>query len=206
MLIVFEGIDGSGKSTQAQKTYEWLRAIAPDRNPILTRQPGGTQLGVKVREILLNGGELLPEAEFYLFLADRVQHVHEVIIPALENNQIVICDRWWYSTVVYQSILGGIEEWMVAHRCIEASQQIHPNLTLWIDTEPFAAKARAKGDRMDSKPFELYRQCQNAYCRTLRKWCGVAHERIDGNGTEDEVFEQVKGAIARRAKAWKIAV
>ena len=106
MFVTFEGIDGSGKSTQA----ELLRARleADGREVVATREPGGTELGERIRELLLHGGHVSPWAEALLYAASRAQHVDEVIRPALARGAWVVCDRYVDSSVAYQGVGRGL--------------------------------------------------------------------------------------------------
>lgn len=105
MLITFEGPDGSGKTTQVELLREWL---AP-RSPLILREPGGTALGERIRELLLHSEAMAPEAELHLFLAARAELVAEVIAPALAAGRIVVLDRYHDSTLAYQGAARGLE-------------------------------------------------------------------------------------------------
>jgi dTMP kinase len=107
LFITFEGSDGAGKSTQV----ELLRAALSDRLPLVVREPGGTPLGERVREVLLHGGSISAEAEMLLFMAARAELLTELIRPALEAGRIVIADRYQDSTLAYQGGGRGIETW-----------------------------------------------------------------------------------------------
>jgi dTMP kinase len=111
LFITFEGPDGTGKSTQV----EMLRAALADRSPLVVREPGGTALGERVREVLLHGGHISAEAEMLLFMAARAELLAEVIGPALEAGRIVIGDRYHDSTLAYQGGGRGIETWWPVH-------------------------------------------------------------------------------------------
>ncbi len=106
MFVSFEGIDGSGKSTQARLLAARLRR--PGREVVLTREPGGTPLGEAVRDLLLHGGDVAPWAEAALFAASRAQHVEQLIRPALARGAVVVCDRYVDSSVAYQGIARGL--------------------------------------------------------------------------------------------------
>ena len=107
MFIAFEGVDGAGKSTQVRLLAEHLEGQG--REVLLCREPGGTELGEELRRILLvTGGEMDPEVEVLLFMAARAQLCNKVIRPALEAGKVVISDRFLWSSVVYQGIVGGL--------------------------------------------------------------------------------------------------
>lgn len=141
-FITFEGIDGCGKTTQAQMLARKLGKAG--HSVVDTREPGGTAVGLGLREVLLNPehGALTPDAELLLFLADRVQHLEELIVPALERGQTVICDRFHDSTVAFQQYgreldFSAVES--VVNRWITPNT---PHLTLWLDVDPEVAWAR----------------------------------------------------------------
>ena len=109
MFITFEGIEGSGKTTQIQNIAEFLRSRG--RDCLITREPGGTRIGEKVRAILLDpqSKDMDPMTELLLYKADRVQHVKKLVIPSLSSGKIVLCDRYFDATVVYQGFARGID-------------------------------------------------------------------------------------------------
>jgi len=164
-LISFEGIDGSGKSTQAQRLGERLRAEGED--PLSVREPGGSALSERIREILLDGSsEIDPRAELLLFAAARAQLTQEVIRPAIEMGRTVICDRFFDSTTAYQG--GGREladrKWMSAfHRFTTGG--VSPDRTYVIDVPIEVAEARrgALQDRMEAAGFEFFQRVRKAY-------------------------------------------
>lgn len=144
MFLTFEGIEGSGKSTQAARLAERLtrRGIPL----ILTREPGGTRIGTDIRRILLdasNGG-LTPLAEFLLYEADRAQHVKEVIAPALAAGTWVLCDRFCDATVVYQGCGRGLDPGMVRKLNTIAASELVPDRTFLLDCPVSMGLARAK--------------------------------------------------------------
>ncbi|MGH2638006.1 MAG: dTMP kinase, partial [Rhabdochlamydiaceae bacterium] len=124
MLISFEGGEGAGKSTLIQKIYDYL--IQLNKPVLLTRAPGGTMTGELIRHLLLNHDEkdISSRTELFLFLADRSQHVQEVILPALERQKIVLCDRFNDSTVAYQGGARGFDVDWVRKLCHFATQDL----------------------------------------------------------------------------------
>lgn len=146
MFITFEGIEGSGKSTQARYLARWL--VAGGHACVQTREPGGTPIGRQIRSILLNSAnrEIQPMTELLLYNADRVQHIQQVIQPALAAGQIVICDRFFDATVVYQGVARGLrrEQVDVLHRLM--CDDWTPNVTFLMDLEPSVGLGRAWKD------------------------------------------------------------
>lgn len=144
-FITFEGIDGCGKSTQAARLTARLRELAL---PVLaTREPGGTPIGSALREILLSGdhGEMIPQCELLLYLADRVQHLAQDIRPALDRGETVICDRYHDATVAYQHY-GRQLDFAAVQPLIDAEITVTPpQLTLWLDLPATLARERIAG-------------------------------------------------------------
>jgi len=143
-FLSFEGIDGSGKTTQAGLVARWLReAGLPVRH---TREPGGTPLGRRLRRVLLAGGaELDHRAELMLYLADRAQHLHQVIRPALAAGKVVVCERYHDSTIAYQAFGRGLARWQV-ERCCRLAGPEQPDLTVLLEVAPAVALQRLGGD------------------------------------------------------------
>jgi dTMP kinase len=192
-LITFEGIDGSGKTTQARLLAERLRGNG--RDPVLVREPGGTDVSEKVRSILLDSSvNVEPFAELLLFAAARAQLVAEQIRPALEAGRVVICDRFYDSTTAYQG--GGREvaepEWLEAfHRRVTGGLQ--PDRTYLVDLDLETARARRGGeadDRMEAADRAFYRRVADTYARLAE-----AHpdriRRLDGSRSIEALHEDV---------------
>ena len=144
MFITFEGIEGSGKSTQIGLLAGYLRGTGHE--VLLTRQPGGCGLGLKLRSILLDAknSHIDPLAELFLYLADRAQHVAEIIRPALDRGVSVICDRYTDSTLAYQGYGRGLSLTQLAELNSIATAGLVPDRTLLLDLEPAIGLARAR--------------------------------------------------------------
>jgi dTMP kinase len=168
-LITLEGIDGSGKSTQAQLLYE--RLLARGIPALLTREPGGTVVGQALRKLCLNGGETLTwETEMLLMAADRAQHVQEVIRPALEQGCCVICDRYIDSTVAYQGY--GAQASLAAIRQVNmiATQGLEPHLTLLFDIKPTERYVRqGEVDRIEKRSLEYHQRVYEGFMQIARE-------------------------------------
>ena len=151
MFITLEGIEGSGKTTQIQTMARWLKAAG--RECLTTREPGGTPIGAQIRSVLLHpdNGDLAPMAELLLYVADRVQHLETVVRPALAAGKVVVCDRYFDATLVYQGYARGLNRDMIRQLHLLACKALTPNLTLLLDLDPEAGLARAwhriDGDR-----------------------------------------------------------
>lgn len=168
MLITFEGIDGSGKSTQARLLY----AHAEDQGwrPLLVREPGGTDLSERIRTLLLDpSAQIGPRAELLLFAAARAQLVHEVIRPALDDGRLVIADRFYDSTTAYQGAGRGIAEasWLRSFHAF-VTDGLRPRRTYLVDVSLAVATARREGtnlDRMEDAGTEFFERVRGAYLR-----------------------------------------
>ncbi|MCU0529437.1 MAG: dTMP kinase [Cyanobium sp. Prado107] len=151
-FVVLEGIDGCGKSTQLDVLSRWLAAsglLAPGARVVCTREPGGTPLGLALRQLLLHPpaqAAPLSTAELLLYAADRAQHVEQVIRPALAAGHWVLSDRFSGSTAAYQGHGRGLDQGLIAQLETIATAGLQPDLTLWLDL-PLAESRRRRGDR-----------------------------------------------------------
>lgn len=175
-LITFEGIDGSGKTTQLQRLGTFLREAGYD--VLTTREPGGTPLGRQIRQALLDGesGSVDPLAELLLYAADRAQHVRQLIRPALLAGRIVLCDRFCDATVAYQGYGRGFPIDLIIQLNQLATDGLTPDLTLFYDLPVEEGLARTRGrqtagapgrenqaDRLDREPLDFHRRVREGY-------------------------------------------
>lgn len=164
LFIVFEGIDGSGKSTQARTLYRRLRRC--DFATLLTREPGGTPLGEHLRRWLKGGTDLTPLAELSLFVAARAQLVQDVVKPALNSGVAVVSDRYVASTVAYQGHGRGLHLALVDQLNLAATGGLAPNLTVLLDLRPEDALSRRgdlRPDTFEKAPLEFHRRVRESY-------------------------------------------
>lgn len=192
MFISLEGVDGSGKSTQARLLVEALGA-----ETVAIREPGGTDAAERVRDLLADPAVALePLAELLLFLAARADLTERVIRPALEAGRTVVSDRFSDSSVAYQGAARGLGVGEVIGLCDTATDGLWPDLTLWLKVEPELSLGRADGqDRFESEGLEL----QRAVARAYEEIAIIASDRvvaIDADGTVDEVHERVMEAVS----------
>lgn len=175
-FITFEGIEGSGKSTQATRLAANLESAGVD--VVFTREPGGTGIGSQIRNILLSAGneDLDPLAELFLYEADRAQHTAGVLAPALEAGSWVICDRFMDATTVYQGVVRGLPEDFVTTLNETASRGIRPHLTCLIDCPVDVGLERARKregdggqDRFERESGEFHEAVRQGYLSLARK-------------------------------------
>ena len=202
-FITFEGSEGSGKSTQANKLAAHLERC--DVPYILTREPGGTPIGESIRELLQfaphNSG-MTPEAELLLFEASRSQLVREVIKPALERGTCVIADRFFDSTTVYQGAARKLNREIIQGLNAFAVGDCVPDITFVLDVDAATAESRMqreprKADRMEQQPAEFYERVREGY----RKLAASEPKRIvmiGGSGDVDEIEKQIWEMLSSR--------
>lgn len=195
--MTFEGIEGSGKSTQAELFHQWLRGRGFD--VILTREPGGTGLGERIRRVLLGEPrvDIAPVPELLLYLASRAQLVSEVVRPALEKGRVVVADRFSDSTYAYQGWGRGIDLEMLEAVNRFATGGIFPDITFILDLDTRQGLARASGrsrkaspDRIESEDLSFHERVRQGFLDLARreKRCHL----IDGSEAVDYVQREVQ--------------
>jgi dTMP kinase len=194
VFVTFEGLDGSGKSTQADLLGAHLEAEG--RDVVVTREPGGTELGEKVRELVLGGTKISPWAEAALFAAARAELVSDVIGPALERKADVVCDRYLDSSLAYQGIARGLGVDRVLALNIDAIRGILPDVTflLLIDPEEAARRSGSASDRIEREGTEFLRAVDMAY-RELGLIFGARIVKLDGSKPPEEIAEEVRAKL-----------
>ena len=199
MFLTFEGVDGSGKTTQAQLLAEWLRGEG--REVVATREPGGTPLGEEIRRLLLEGVEMSAWAEATLFAAARAELAHSVIVPALRNHAIVICDRYVDSSLAYQGIARGLGVDLVLDLNLRATQGLLPDQTFLIAVDPEVARQRsAKADRIEREGSDFQRSVGEAY-GALATMYPERIATIDGDRPAAQIAEEIRGRFRELSRA-----
>ena len=189
LFITFEGTEGSGKTTQAEMLGDWLSS----RNPVVVREPGGTELGERVREVLLYAGlEIDAEAEMYLFMASRRQLIAEVIVPTLEKGQIVIADRYHDSTLAYQGGARGVP-------AVWPPTFPRPDITFLLvgDVETGLGRHESAGkskDRMEQESIDFHHKVAEAY-EQLASAEPARFVRLDATGSREKIHLEVRDRL-----------
>jgi dTMP kinase len=197
-FVAFEGVEGSGKGTQIRLAREFLESRGYD--VLVTREPGGTGLGERLRDALLKHdvGAIEPRAEALLFAAARAQHVASVIRPALEEGKVVLCDRYIDSSLAYQGVARGLGEPDVLSLNVWATQGLFPDLVILLDVEPKAGLARAgeQRDRIEAEDEAFHAKVADAYGHIAEEH----PERVvvlDASAPTEVVQERVREALAK---------
>lgn len=200
LFFTFEGGEGSGKTTLQARLLDHLNSLG--YGILSTRAPGGTPLGASIRELLLHKEKihLSKQSELFLFLADRAQHVEEVIVPALKEKKIILCDRFNDSTIAYQGAARGGDTSFIETLCAFTVGNLTPHLTFYLDIDPVLGLKRAQEaivkdgkasyDRLEKEKLEFHEKVRRAYLALSKKYS----ERIivvDASQPLDTVFNVV---------------
>jgi dTMP kinase len=205
-FITFEGIEGSGKSTQIVRVASSLERTG--RKVVTTREPGGTALGRRLRAALLDPSEvtLQPMVELLLYAADRAQHIAEVILPALERGEWVLCDRYLDATLAYQGYARGIGIEVVLELHSRPPLDLRPYRTILLDLDPRDGLARARRrnaeggtgvteGRFENESLEFHRRVRDGYLALARDEPG-RFRIVDASGEADAVAGRIEQALA----------
>jgi dTMP kinase len=196
VFVVIEGIEGSGKSTLHKGLVE--RFGVEGRDVVVTREPGGTATGDAIRSIFLDRTLTIePLTEAFLVSAARVQHVAEVIRPALAQDRLVLCDRFTDSTLAYQGYGGGLELASLQRLCDESTGGIQPDLVLLIDLPIEVARARLQEryvlDRVESQDAAFHERVRQGYLELAKS---ARHRVLDGTLPRDRLLEDAWNSIS----------
>lgn len=206
VYIVFEGVVGTGKTTQSKLLVERLKENYPDREIIWTREPGGSEIAEAIRVLVQGttfGEEMDPVCEAYLYASARAQSLRSVVRPAIERGAIVIADRSFATSVTFQGAGRGLGTELVLTINESAIRDCLPDAVIEIDMDPDVGLKRtfdAKGDKFETMPVEFFHRCREGHRELAAhpmlegKW-----HRIDGEGNIEEVAAKIDDVIARFA-------
>jgi dTMP kinase len=197
MFVTFEGLDGSGKSTQAELLRRRLAADGVD--VVATREPGGTELGEKLRDLVLHGGHVSPWAEALMYVAARAQLVDQVIRPALERGASVICDRYVDSSLAYQGVARGLGLDRVLELNLAAVGGLLPDRTFLLELDPSEVPSRIRRhyDRLEREGDDFRGRAAAGY-RELAERFPDRIVVLDASRPPEELAEEVYGALRVR--------
>jgi len=204
-FIVFEGPDGSGKSTQAEVLYHKL--LKDGFSCEITHEPGGTTIGKRISKLLLDPElTIFPKTELFLFLADRSEHVKTVIQPALSKGTIVICSRYFYSTLIYQGIVRKVAETSFLEQLnLFSVDDVLPDIVFYLDVNPKSGLINARnnsriesyegGDRIEREGVDFQRKVRDGYFRLTERYKDLFIVIKDGKN-----IEEISRTIYKHAK------
>jgi dTMP kinase len=199
LFITFEGGDGSGKTTQINLLASWLESEG--HTVVITREPGGTDLGTELRNIILHReGFIAPRAEALLYAADRSHHIHTLVRPALKRGEIVVQDRYLDSSVAYQGAGRVLDPTEVRDISLWAAENLMPDLTVVLDVPASVAKERqAAGERQYDR---LEAEAEDFHTRVRESYLALAAEEperflvIDGESSIEEIHEVIVAKVS----------
>lgn len=196
--ITFEGGDGSGKTTQSNLLAEWLEGAG--RTVLRTREPGGSEVGQLIRDIVLHHrGDIAPRAEALLYAADRAHHVATVVRPALERGDIVLQDRYLDSSVAYQGAGRVLDAAEIRDLSLWAAEGALPDLTILLDLDPAAARTRLDSadkpfDRLEAEKAEFHERVRDAFLALAEE----EEERflvVDASSAPEIIAERIRAGV-----------
>ncbi|MCC5627642.1 dTMP kinase [Nostoc sphaeroides CHAB 2801] len=207
-LIVFEGVEGCGKTSQMQLCCQWLESLGV--SVVVTREPGGTELGLHLRRLLLEKTEDKPfgsaqgepvaqVTELLLYAADRSQHVEQELKPNLAAGKYILCDRYTDSTIAYQGYGRGLNMSLINQLNHIATGGLESDLTIWLDVDVEVGLARKRGDgigldRIEQETIAFHRRVQQGYAELAASYPSRI-VRIDGSLTKEAVQQVIQGIL-----------
>jgi dTMP kinase len=201
-LIVFEGVEGCGKTTQMQLCSQWLESL--NISVVLTREPGGTELGKDLRMLLLEKSLNKPVGEvteLLLYAADRAQHIEEELKPNLAIGKYILCDRYTDSTIAYQGYGRGLSMSIINQLNQIATGGLASDLTIWLDVDVEIGLSRKRGqaklDRIEQETIAFHRRVQRGYTELAISY-PYRIVRVDGNNSQENVQQSIQEILHNR--------
>jgi dTMP kinase len=196
VFLTLEGGDAAGKTTQAAALERWLAERG--RTVVRTREPGGTELGVAIRDLVLHGGHVTPRAEALLYAADRAHHVATVVRPALERGDVVVQDRYLDSSIAYQGAGRVLDADEVRDLSTWATEGLLPDMTVLLDLDPVVARVRrgdrAAEDRLEAEHDQFHERVREAFLALA----AASPDRflvVDAALPADEIAARIRAAV-----------
>lgn len=206
-FIVFEGVEGCGKTSQIQHTQQWLRD-ATRKAVLVTREPGGTDLGLDLRRLLLEVGknQIAEVTELLLYAADRAQHVAQELKPNLESSTFILCDRYTDSTIAYQGYGRHLDINLINQLNFIATGGLESDLTFWLDLDVEIGLARKQGsgvvaDRLEKETIAFHQRVQEGYSKLHASYPDRI-VRVDASLSQEAVQEQIRLILRDRLLSW----
>ncbi|WP_414564629.1 MULTISPECIES: dTMP kinase [unclassified Anabaena] len=205
-LIVFEGVEGCGKTSQMHLCCQWLQNLGI--SVVVTREPGGTELGLQLRHLLLDKSENKPIAELtelLLYAADRAQHVEQELKPNLAAGKYILCDRYTDSTTAYQGYGRGLNMSLINQLNYIATGGLKSDLTIWLDVDAEVGLARKRGneddfDRIEQETIAFHRRVQQGYSELAASYPSRI-VRVDGNLSQEAVQQVIQEILGDRLQS-----
>ncbi len=205
-LIIFEGVEGCGKTTQVNLTRQWLQSLGVE--VVVTREPGGTELGMELRRILLESpqGTIVDRAELLLYAADRAQHVDSYLKPLLNQGKIILCDRFIDSTIAYQGFGRKLDLDLILQLNAITTQGLERDLVFWLDIDPAIGLLRKIGnhdqfDRIEQEKLDFHYRIRQGYQHQAANYPQIIH-RLDGNLSPELIQTQIQALIRTQIKIY----
>jgi dTMP kinase len=200
-LIVFEGVEGCGKTTQMQLCFQWLESL--NISVVLTREPGGTELGKDLRGLLLSksANKSISEiTEILLYAADRAQHIEEELKPNLAMGKYILCDRYTDSTIAYQGYGRGLDMSLINNLNQIATGGLTSDITIWLDVDVEVGLWRKRGqalDRIEQETMDFHRRVQWGYTELAVSYPSRI-VRVDGSASQEVVQQNIQNILQKR--------
>ncbi len=207
-LIVFEGVEGCGKTTQIQYFRAWLHQNYPHLLVVVTREPGGTEMGKHLRSLLLSNSafQIANSCELLLYAADRAQHVEQVLQPALAQGALILCDRYVDSTIAYQGYGRGLDRQLIEQLNAIATNGLVSDLTFWLDVDVEVGLSRAKKrgevtDRIEQETLAFHQRVSQGFAE-LADSHPQRMIRIDASLPSAAVSAEIQAVLTLKLAAW----